>query len=107
MQTKTVETFWARINMSGPIDIAKQTIRVACLQKGLCVTVQPTTFIYTGGEEVGFTVGLLNYSRFPTTSEELTARALDLMQRLLEATCQHSGLLMTPEETIWISKRSE
>ena len=32
---------------------------------GLCVTVTPTQYVYTGGTERGAIVGLINYPRFP------------------------------------------
>ena len=99
-------THWARIYMSGPIEVAKQIIRAECLREGLCVTVEPTTFIYTGGEESGYAVGLLNYPRFPCEDATLTARAYDLMMLLLNGTHQHSALLVTPEKTEWVSKRA-
>jgi len=93
--------------MSGPIEIAKQIIRNECLQKGLCVTIEPTTFIYTGGEESGYVVGLVNYPRFPSTNEEIKDRAEKLMLRLLDETFQQSGMVMTPEQTVWFTKREE
>jgi len=107
MRVETSMTYWVRIYMSGPIEVAKQVVRAACLREGLCVTVEPTTFIYTGGEESGYVVGLLNYPRFPTTEENLRTRARDLMMELLEATFQHSGLMMTPGATEWVTKRKD
>lgn len=105
MKTVSLPTFTARIYMSGPIEVAKQIIRAECLREGLCVTVEPTTFIYTGGEESGYVVGLVNYPRFPSTPDEIEGRAMALMHALLEGTFQHSGLLVTPVKTEWISKR--
>jgi hypothetical protein len=105
MITKTEQTFWVKIYLSGPISIAEQVCRQECLREGLCVTIEPTTFIYTGGQEVGYVVGLVNYPRFPTTPEELIARARDLAMKLLDVTCQHSVLIMSPNLTEWISKR--
>lgn len=102
----SVQTFWARIYMSGPIEIAKQVCRDYCLREGACVTVDPTHYIYTGGEESGFVVGLLNYPRFPATPEFIQHRATLLMHSLLNATHQHSALLMTPTETTWVTRRS-
>jgi hypothetical protein len=104
---KTAPTFWARIYMSGPIDAAKQTLRAECLREGLCVTIEPTLFIYTGGEETGFVVGLANYPRFPSTPEAITQCAEKLIDALLGATHQHSAMLMTPETTRWVSQRKE
>lgn len=105
MKTETAPTYCIRLYLSGPIEVAKQAIRAECLREGLCVTVEPTAFIYTGGEEAGFVVGLLNYPRFPTTLEALEARARDLMVKLLDATCQHSALMVTADRSEWITKR--
>lgn len=106
MRTEIVATHWVRIYLSGPIEVAKQVLRAECLREGLCVTVEPTTYIYTGGEEPGFVVGLLNYPRFPVTAEDLDRRARDLMHKLLAATCQHSALMVTPSASEWITLRA-
>ena len=105
MTTKTADTYWVRLYLSGPIEVAKQVCREECLREGLCVTIEPTTFIYTGGEEAGFVVGLVNYPRFPTIPEALIVRARDLAIKLLDRTCQYSVLIMTPERTDWVTKR--
>ena len=103
--TVKCETFWARIYISGPIHAVEQACRAECLREGLCVTVEPTKFIYTGGEETGCVVGLINYPRFPSLPMAIEARARWLALILLDATHQHSVLLMTPEITEWITKR--
>jgi hypothetical protein len=105
MKTLTEPTYVVRLYLSGPIEAAKQALRGECLREGLCVTIEPTTFIYTGGEEAGFVVGLLNYPRFPTDSAALVDRARTVMHCLLEATLQHSALMVTPESSEWITKR--
>jgi len=92
--------------LSGPIEDAKRWLRSECLREGLCVTIEPTQFIYTGGEEAGYRVGLLNYPRFPTTSEALQARAEFIALGLLDATSQHSALMVTPDVTYWFTKRA-
>lgn len=93
--------------MSGPIDVAKQALRAECLPGGLCVTIEPTLFIYAGGEESGFVVGLVNYPRFPSTPEAIARQAGQLIDALLRATHQHSAMLMTAETTRWVSVRKE
>lgn len=107
VRTQNAPTYTVRLYLSGPIEVAKQVIRQDCLEAGLCVTVEPTTFIYTGGEEAGYAVGLLNYPRFPSDPDALTARARALALRLLEATFQHSALVVAPGTTEWITKRDE
>lgn len=107
MKTLLVPTYYVRIYLSGSIEVVKQVCRQECLREGLCVTVDPTTFIYTGGEEFGVVVGLIHYPRFPTSEYAVWERAKDLAVKLLDATCQHSVLLLTPTETVWITKRND
>ena len=107
MIIKDEKTDWVRIYMSGPIEEAKQIIRHACLHEGLCVTIEPTLFIYTGGEEQGFVVGLLNYPRFPASTEHIWRRASEIAHMLLTGLAQHSVLLMTPDMTRWITRREQ
>ncbi len=45
---------------------------------GFCVTITPTTFIYTDGRENGAIIGLINYPRFPKTKKELKQRAEEI-----------------------------
>ena len=97
-------TYQIKIYISGPIEIAKQIIRRECLSGGLCVTIEPTIFIYRGGEEAGFVIGLLNYPRFPESPKNLLERAKDLALKILNETYQRSILLVTPNKTIFITR---
>ena len=106
MITKAVPTYQVRIYMSGPIETAKQAIR-QYVRVGLCVTIEPTTFLYTGGEESGFIVGLLNYPRFPSEPAVIDAHAEALADALLEATFQDSVLIVSPQKAVWHTKRVE
>lgn len=101
MKTKTESTITVRIFMSGPIEVAKQVLREECLS-GLCVTIEPTHYIYTGGEEAGYVVGLLNYPRFPATLDYLMEKATRITETLIERTFQRSGLVVGPVETTWV-----
>lgn len=105
MTTTTLPTYTIRLYLSGPIEVAKQVIREHVHAHPLCVTVEPTTFLYTGGEEQGYVVGLLNYPRFPTAPNELNVRARVLAELLLERTHQHSALIVTPTDTTWLTTR--
>ena len=105
MTIKHEPNYWARIYLSGPIEVAKQVIRKECLREGLCVTIEPTLFIYTGGEEAGYVVGLVNYPRFPKTNQEIEDRAKDLALKLMIETAQQSALVMTPSVTHWYTIR--
>lgn len=105
MKAQQAPTRVIRIYLSGPIESAKQIIRGYCLSVGLCVTIEPTLFIYTGGEEAGYVVGLLNYPRFPSNAEDLDRKAEKLALLLLDGTYQHSALVVTPECSVWYTKR--
>ena len=96
-------TYQIRIYLSGSIEAAKQIIREHLLTNPLCVTIEPTTFLYVGGEESGYVVGLLNYPRFPTPPNELNVRADMLAELLLTKTFQRSALVVKPELTTWIT----
>lgn len=105
MKTITAPTNVIRLYLSGPIEVAKQVLREECMREGLCITVEPTTFIYTGGEEAGYVVGLLNYPRFPSDPNKLADRALAIATLLMERTFQHSALIVAPDETNWLTSR--
>jgi hypothetical protein len=99
----TVPTYTVRLYMAGDIDHAKRLLRDECYNRGLCVTVEATTFIYTGGEESGFVVGFVNYPRFPSEFGVLLARAVAIAKKLVPALNQKSALLVAPDETMWLT----
>lgn len=107
MTTVTELTYTVRMYMAGDIEHAKRLLRSECYppNDGLCVTVEPTTFIYTGGEEAGFVVCFVNYPRFPKTQDELFARAHEIAKRLIPALCQWSAMLVAPDKTVWLNNR--
>lgn len=72
---------------------------------GLCVTVEPVEFIYTGGQERGVRVGLINYPRFPCDPTEIFIRAEMLASALVEGMHQHSASIVASDRTVWISRR--
>jgi hypothetical protein len=104
--TKTCETLQATIYLAGPIDVAKQVVREYCMT-GLCVTIEPTTYIYTMGEEEGYRVGLINYPRFPTTARALHETAMALAYCLMEATHQGSFTVASSLRTEFVSRRPQ
>lgn len=86
-------------------------IRMVCqhwaFEEGACVTVTPTTFVYTGGREEGAAVGLVNYPRFPADKKAIWERANVLAEELIEALAQHSALVQDSEKALWITRREE
>ena len=109
MEKKTItsETFAIKLYLAGDIQVAKQVCREETFADPLCVTVTPCSYIYTGGEEEGYVVGLLNYPRFPATPERLLERARSLAERLMVKGCQWSALIVSPGQTEWITRRED
>lgn len=101
-----VDSFFVNIWIAGDFDQARQVCREYCFEVGLCVTITPTSFIYTGGEEVGVCVRLINYPRFPSKPDDIRATALSLARKLKERLCQHSFTLEDSGRTLWLSDRN-
>lgn len=98
---KTTNTHEVKIYIAGDLNTIEATCRNFCLS-GLCVTVTPTNYIFTGGSETGACIGLINYARFPRLAPEITSLALDLARLLLEKCCQRSCSIVTPDETHYL-----
>lgn len=106
MRSEVVQSVQFEIFMAGDIAQAKQACREYC-RVGLCVTIEPCDYIYTGGEEAGFRIGIRNYPRFPSTEEALKDHAFALAPRLANACCQHSYMVVGPTDTWWSTSRED
>lgn len=75
-----------------------------CDEIGLCVTLTRADYIYTGGRESGFAIGLINYPRFPSEAEDIFARAEELARRIIENEfCRvQSATVQAPDRTVWL-----
>ncbi|RWI35552.1 MAG: hypothetical protein EOR34_28275 [Mesorhizobium sp.] len=91
--------------MAGHIGAAERICRAYCDEIGLCVTIMPATYVYTGGQEPGFKIGLINYPRFPSLPEDLWSRAMTLADRLRVELMQQSYSVVGPDRTVWRSWR--
>ena len=107
VETRSGPTIEIKLWLAGDAAAIRQACREFCNEVGLCVTVTPTTFVYTGGAEEGACVSLCNYPRFPSTLCELRVKANDLAAYLVDRACQHSVLIVDPETTTWITKRDD
>lgn len=95
------------IFMAGDYAAAKDICRAYCDDVGFCVTVTPTSYIYTGGEEPGFIVGIINYPRFPASQADLARHAVVISDMLRNALGQESYSIQYPDSTVWHSWRDE
>lgn len=112
---KTAPTYTAQIYVGlregydGPvheIGEAEAICQAYCDAVGLCVTVTPTHFIYKDGREPGCVVGLINYPRFPDTSENIRAKAMVLAWKLKIAFKQFRVTAVFPDDTLMIEDES-
>jgi hypothetical protein len=93
------------IFIAGDLADAERICRGYCNEIGLCVTVTPTNYIYTGGSQAGVIVGLINYPRFPEEPREIWNKAEELGKRLREGLFQESFTIQAPDKTVWFSWR--
>ena len=100
-------TYWVKIYLAGPIEVAKQYIRKKAAKHGMCVTIEPTTYIYSGGEEAGYVVGYINYPRFEKVPNEIWDEAFALAHELKDETGQKSFTMMASDTTFWCSDKDE
>ena len=107
MITRTEPTYTVDIFMAGDIAQAKQVCREFCYAESFCVHTHPVDYLYTGGEEAGFKIGCINYPRFPCKPSKLYEKAERLANALLDRLCQHSALLVSPDRTVWITRREQ
>lgn len=110
---KTVKTFTATIYVGfknrstgsvHPIETAMSVIQGYVDDVGLCVTVTPTTYVYTEGNEPGIAVGLINYPRFPSTPKQIRTHAITLAERLRVRLQQYKVCVVMPRETVMLGE---
>lgn len=107
MKITKVDTWSLNIWIAGDPLKAHDICQSYCDTVSFCVSVTPTSYAYKGGHEVGVIVGLINYPRFPSTSEEMFDHAKSLGIQLMEGLGQQSFTIETPAETWWFSIRPE
>lgn len=73
------------------------------VDRGLCVSLTPTRFIYKGGAEPGFAVGLIQYPRFPKPVSEIQDTAIELAEMLRKLCQQERCSIVMPDYTVMLS----
>lgn len=112
MITKEVPTFtgviWVGTKNRDTNSITPTETLLAAIQEyvnniGLCVSVTPTTFIYTNGIEPGLAIGLINYPRFPQENEVIQQHAINLAEILKIVAHQYKVSIVFPTTTVMLS----
>ncbi len=71
------------IFIAGDIKTAEDICQKYCDDTGFCVTVEPTNYVFTNGNERGVRVGIINYARFPNDQSKIFELAIVLGDLLL------------------------
>lgn len=107
LKIQKAPSFKVSVYIAGDFSVARQLCREWTYAEGACVTVTPTSYVYTGGMEDGVEVGFINYPRFPASSAEILDKAERLGLFLMEGLFQSSFTIQTPIETFWYSRRGD
>lgn len=105
LESKEAPTYTVEIFIGGDLSDIRRVCRDFCLD-GACVSITPCDFAFTGGLESGARIGLINYPRFPMEPEQINLHAENLAKALIEGGAQSSCSIVTPERTIFLSRRS-
>lgn len=101
-------TFVADIHIAGDYQHIVNLCQEYCTdQESKCVHVVPEAFAYRMGQEFGAKVGIVNYPRFPQSTDELSLFADRLARWLMKRLCQGSCLIVTPGVTTWLTRRGD
>lgn len=95
------KSWYANIWIAGDERDALRACRQYCMTVPLCVSVTPTTFIYTAGAQSGVCVRFIQYPRFETPVAELEHKARSLAAYLMHKLAQRSYSIEFPNETEW------
>ena len=108
MDVTIEETICFDIYMGGDIREAEQVCREYCwgAPDNACVHVEAVQYIYKGGEETGFKVGLINYPKFPTSESRLREVAFNLAEMLMSKLFQKTCSIVGKDNTWWLSRKS-
>lgn len=73
---------------------------------GECVSVTPTDFIYTNGNEQGVVVGFINYPRYPRKKKDIRRRAIQLATLLMYDLNQYKVTVTTPKKSYMLENNT-
>ncbi len=104
---KTADAYKVEIFIGGDFDKASEICADYCNRIGLCVTIEPTTYIYRCGGCEGVRIGLINYARFPASNTGIWNIAYALAELLKDGLNQGSFTIQDHERSMFVSDRDE
>lgn len=103
MTEKTAQTYRVEICIAGEITRITEICRKYCFKTHLCVTVTPSEFVYTAGQEAGALIRLINYPKYPRSKDKLWKMAVKLAKILWAETYQETILVLADDKTMWFA----
>lgn len=103
-ESKTVDPYWVRIYIAGDLARIEEVCREYC-EKGGCVNVSATNYIYTYGEQSGAVVEFINYPRFPEHPAKIWYKAIWLAKGIAERCHQKSWTIMAPDRSAYYERK--
>ena len=107
MKRVEIETYTAQIYVAGSLGDAMRVCQDYCDSVGLCVTVEPVSYVYTDGATDGVRIGLINYGRFPSNPDAVFGHAEKLANILILDLCQQTATIIATDRSVWLTRRPE
>lgn len=107
MKRVEVETYTAQVYIGGSFAEACRVAQDYCDSVGLCVTVEPVSYIYTDGSTDGVRVGLINYGRFPSNPDAVFGHAEKLANILIYDLGQQTATIIATDRSVWLTRRPD
>lgn len=104
---KVAPAYKVEIFICGDRNTINETCQKFCDDVSWCVTVTPTRYVYKGGWEEGWIIGLINYPRIQWSREIIFQKACDLAYKLKEKAGQGSFTVQDDVRSIFVSTRDE
>lgn len=103
MNIKNCDSYCVKIYIAGCYSIIKQACHDFVKEQPLCINLKRVEYIYTGGEESGVVIEIINYARFPKTEAEINNTALSLGNFIKDKANQKSFSIVTPTKSTYIN----
>lgn len=98
------EAYQCSIYIAGNMNTIEETCPEFC-ERGACVSIQPTTFVYTTGREFGAEIKFISYARFPKGRDKWNEDAIELAKLLIEKCHQHSCTVIDDQKSIMLTRK--
>ena len=104
---KMADAYKVEIFIGGDYMLAVGLCADFCNREGLCVTVDKTVYVYTGGVCDGVKIGLINYARFPKSKDIIWRTACALAIQLKRGLGQGSYTVQDNMTSLFVTDRDE